>query len=165
MHPNEVLLTYFYTCFQQKDHKGMQHCYSDDARFNDPVFTDLDAGEVRAMWEMLLLKARDLVISFDCIRADDARGSAEWVAEYTFSATGEKVVNRIHSVFEFSNGKISRHTDQFEFYNWARQALGFTAGLLLGWTPYIRRKIRAKAMKGLEAFMSARANQQLTPIK
>lgn len=165
MHPNEVLLTYFYTSFQQKDYKGMQHCYSDGARFNDPVFTDLDASQVRAMWEMLLLRAKDLVITFEDIHADETRGSSNWIAEYTFSATGEKVVNKIHSDFEFSNGKISRQTDHFEFYNWARQALGFTAGLLLGWTPYIRRKIRAKAMKGLEAFMNAKANQQLSPIK
>jgi hypothetical protein len=36
---------------------------------------------------------------------------------------------------------------------WTRQALG-APGLLLGWTPFLQKKVQAEARKGLEAFMA-----------
>jgi ketosteroid isomerase-like protein len=153
MHPNEILITRFYTCFQNLDFRGMQACYADDARFTDPAFGDLDAAEVRAMWEMLIRNARDLVIEFGQVRADDRQGSADWTARYTFSATGKKVVNRIHAAFVFADGRIVRHTDTFDYYRWARQALGLP-GWLFGWTPWLRDKVRERARKNLDRFMT-----------
>jgi len=152
MHPNEQVLHRFYQAFQNKDYATMQACYADTATFSDPVFQGLNAAEVKAMWEMLIRRGADLELTFSNIQADDLRGSAEWVARYTFSATGRKVVNRIHSNFEFENSKIVRQTDRFSFYHWARQALGLP-GLLLGWTGFIRGKVRGMARKNLKAFM------------
>src|SRR4051812_8245778 len=141
MHPNEVLITKFYTAFSQKDYKGMQECYADKAVFNDAVFRNLDAGQVKAMWEMLCKNGKDLQLEFSNVKADDNRGSADWVATYTFSATGKKVVNRIKAEFEFGNNRIIKHTDNFSFYNWACQALGMP-GKLLGWTFFLKNKVR-----------------------
>ena|SRR6218665_835690 len=153
MNTNEQLIARFYTCFQNKDYTGMQACYADDAHFSDPVFSNLNANEVRAMWEMLLRNGKDLGLTFGHVTANDTTGSAEWVATYTFSRTGRKVINSIKAEFEFENGKIKRHKDHFDFYKWARQALG-VSGLLLGWTPMIKNKIRATAMNNLRQFMS-----------
>ena len=41
-------------------------------------------------------------------------------------------------------GKIVRHIDRFDFWRWSRMALG-PAGLLLGWTPLLHKKVQAKA--------------------
>lgn len=152
MHPNEALIHRFYTCFQQKDFKGMQDCYADDARFSDAAFKNLDASQVRAMWEMLIKRGKDLRLQFSDIRANDKEGSAKWIANYTFSAGGRPVENRITASFRFANGKITEHTDNFNFYTWSRQALGLP-GWLFGWSSFLRQKVQQKAMAGLTAFM------------
>ena len=70
-----------------------------------------------------------------------------------FSASGNKVVNRIKASFEFENGKIIKHTDSFDFPAWAKQALGFK-GRLLGRTNFLKNKVRATAKHNLEKFIS-----------
>lgn len=153
MNENEELITRFYRAFQQKDYATMQECYAGSATFSDPVFRDLNAWQVRAMWEMLLVKSKDLIVEFGNLHADAAGASAEWTAIYTFSATGRKVVNRVKASFVLENGKIVQHTDRFNFYKWASQALGVT-GKLLGWSPFIKNEVRLAAMKSLETYMS-----------
>jgi ketosteroid isomerase-like protein len=152
MEANEQLIKHFYTYFQQKDYKGMQSCYADNATFSDAVFKNLNAEQVKAMWEMLISKGKDMRIEFSQISADEKTGKAHWDAFYTFSSTGKKVINKIDASFEFENGKIVKHTDNFNFYIWAKQALG-TTGLLLGWTGFLKNKIQTTAMQNLEKFM------------
>ena len=149
MNPNEQLLTTFYLAFQNKDYNSMQNCYSDNAVFNDEVFHNLNSSQVKAMWEMLIKKGKDLKIEFHNVKADETKGSAEWIAYYTFSATKRKVVNRIKSKFIFENGIIISHKDTFDFYRWAKQALG-AMGILLGWTSFIKRKVRETAMENFK---------------
>lgn len=155
MTENEQLIHNFYTSFKNKDYSGMQACYDDNATFNDAIFKDLNANQVKAMWEMLILKGKDLRLEFNNIAADGNLVKAHWDAYYTFSATGKKVVNKIDAVFEIENGKIIKHTDSFDFYTWSTQALGIK-GLLLGWTPFLRNKVTTQAMKNLDNFMKAK---------
>ncbi|MFN8354117.1 MAG: nuclear transport factor 2 family protein [Spirosomataceae bacterium] len=152
MSANEALIARFYTCFQQKDYAGMQACYADNATFSDAVFKNLNASQVRAMWQMLITRGTDLDLTFSKVQANDQQGSAQWEATYTFSATGRRVVNRIKAEFVFENGKIVQHTDSFDFYVWARQALGLS-GWLLGWTSFLQQKVSDKAMSNLAQFM------------
>jgi len=154
MNTTYELINTFYTCFQNKDYKGIQACYADNAFFSDPVFKNLDALEVKSMWEMFCKKGKHLRIEFANVAATEKEGSADWTAYYTFSQTGKKVINRIHANFKFQDGKIVEHIDSFNFYNWAKQALGIP-GLLLGWTSFIKTKVQKAAMKNLEAFMKA----------
>lgn len=152
MTANRQLITTFYTAFQNRDYTTMQNCYADNATFSDPVFENLNATEVRAMWQMLITRGKDLKLEFKNITAGTRHGNAEWMAAYTFSATGNKVVNKIKASFVFENGKIIHHKDSFDFYNWARQALGIK-GLLLGRTSFLQRKVRQQARNGLVKFM------------
>lgn len=131
----------------------MQACYAENAIFSDAVFKHLNARQVRAMWQMLITRGTDLDLTFGNVQANDQHGSAHWEATYTFSATGRRVVNRIKAEFVVENGKIVQHTDSFDFYVWARQALGLS-GWLLGWTSFLRQKVTDKAMKNLAQFMS-----------
>src|SRR5690348_7256191 len=101
MHPNEELLHRFYTAFQNRDYATMQGCYGENAVFNDPVFVNLDADHTIHMWKMLCVKGKDLQIHFSNIKCDEAHGNATWNATYIFSLTGNKVENRIKSVFTF----------------------------------------------------------------
>ncbi len=155
MSTNQEVITRFYTAFQRKDYRGMQVCYADKAIFNDPVFRNLNAAQVRSMWEMFCVKGKDLIIEFSNVSASESSGQAEWTAYYTFSATGRNVVNHIKSHFLLEHGEIVAHTDTFSFYRWAAQALGPT-GIVLGWTPFVRNKVRQTAQKNLENFMNNR---------
>ena len=156
MNANEQLIHHFYTCFKNKDFKAMQDCYADEAIFNDAVFKNLNAKEVKAMWHMLISKGKDFRLEFKNISATEHTAKAHWDAYYTFSATGRKVINRIDASFEIENGKIVKHTDNFNFHTWAKQALGPT-GLLLGWTDFLNKKVSAQAMKNLENFMALKS--------
>ncbi|HTE32576.1 MAG TPA: nuclear transport factor 2 family protein [Chryseolinea sp.] len=146
------MISRFYTAFQTKDYRTMQDMYHPEATFRDPVFQDLNAAEVKAMWQMLIMAGKDLQVTFSQVTATEDRGSCLWEARYTFSRTGKRVHNIIRSSFEFRDGKIFRHVDEFDFWRWSRQALG-VSGLLLGWTPFIRNKVRTTARRGLDNFM------------
>ena len=152
MHPNAELIRKFYTAFSQRDACGMAACYASSVKFSDEVFTDLEGARANAMWQMLCERGKDLKIEFRDVEADDAIGRAHWEAWYTFSATRRPVHNKIDARFEFKNGKIVRHRDTFSFWAWARQALGPT-GLLLGWSPFLKNRVRAQANKNLAAFV------------
>ena len=151
MHPNAKLIETFYTAFQHLDAATMVACYESDVVFSDPVFPELRGSQAADMWRMLASRAKNFSLAFDAVRADDKRGEAHWVATYTFSPTGRTVVNDIRAHFEFRDGKIVRHADQFDLWRWARQALGLK-GWLLGWAPPVQNAIRAQAAKGLSAF-------------
>ena len=150
------LIDRFYAAFAAQDAEAMIACYHPEVRFSDPVFPDLDAREAAGMWRMLCKRAKDFSLEHSDVKAEGDRGSAHWEARYVFSATGRQVHNVIDAEFRFADGKIIDHRDRFDFYRWSRQALG-PAGLLLGWTPVVRNKVRAQARAGLDAFLSTGA--------
>ena len=160
--PNpSALIERFYAAFAALDGQTMQACYANDARFEDPVFTLQGREQVGAMWRMLCdatrAKGRDAwKLEASAISADAASGRAHWEAHYRFSATGRMVHNIIDAQFSLEDGLIASHRDSFSFWRWSRQALG-PAGLLLGWTPIVRNKVRAQAAANLAAYLSKRA--------
>jgi hypothetical protein len=149
-HPNDDLIQRFYEAFARLDGDSMAACYAPAARFSDPVFSDLRDDEPGAMWKMLTGRAKDLRVELAEHEADDQRGSAHWLADYTFS-TGRKVHNDVRARFRFDAGLFAEHEDSFSFYAWARQALG-PVGLALGWTPIVQAKVRREARAGLDEY-------------
>ena len=146
-----ALIQAFYAALGRRDADAMIACYAPDVRFSDPVFTDLDAAGAAAMWRMLCSRGKDLAVVASGISADATTGRAHWVATYTYSATGNPVVNRIDATFAFRDGLIVRHQDRFDLYRWARQALGLK-GALLGWLPPVQNAIRRQAAGTLAAW-------------
>ena len=148
---NKATIERLYEAFGQCNGAAMTACYAPDAHFRDPAFGDLEGGEVGAMWRMLTGRATDLKIELHEHEADEETGSAHWIARYTFS-TGRPVVNDIRARFRFdTNAKIVDHVDEFDFRNWAKQALGPT-GHLVALLPPLRSKAREKALGQLAAF-------------
>ena len=155
-HPNAALLARFYAAFASLHPASMAACYAPDARFDDEVFALRGREEIGAMWTMLCQATRtsgmaQWRLAASDIAANATDGRAHWDAWYRFSATGRDVHNRIDARFEFQDGLISAHRDRFDFWGWSRQALG-TPGLLLGWTPLLRAKVRRQAAAKLAAF-------------
>ena len=144
-----------YAAFAKLDADTMQACYSADASFEDEVFSLEGKREIGGMWRMLCeaTKAKGMAHwKLELSRVTER--SAHWEAHYLFSATGRLVLNRIDASFEFDvQGLILKHRDRFDFWRWARQALG-TPGLLLGWSPFLRNKVRAQAAGNLRRFLA-----------
>jgi ketosteroid isomerase-like protein len=146
------LIERFYAAFDRRDGEAMAACYAPDATFTDPVFGRLDAAETGAMWRMLTGRAEDLRVELVEHEADGDRGSARWIARYTFTQTNRPVVNEVRARFRFSDGLIAEHVDAFNFWRWSRQAIG-TRGTLLGWTPQLRLAVHRQARASLDRAM------------
>jgi len=144
----------FYRAFQRRDYAGMAACYHPSIHFSDPVFSDLRGDEARAMWHMLCEQGTDLHVTFTDVTEEGDGGGAHWDAHYTFSPTGRLVHNKVDARFEFEDGKIIRHIDNFDLWRWTRMALG-TTGVVTGWSGFAQAKVRATADRSLRRFIAA----------
>ncbi|HEX6782072.1 MAG TPA: nuclear transport factor 2 family protein [Solirubrobacterales bacterium] len=148
---NKATIERLYEAFGKCNGAAMTACYAPGAHFRDPAFGDLEGEEVGAMWRMLTSRATDLKIELHEHEAGEETGSAHWIARYTFS-TGRPVVNDIRARFRFAaDGRIADHVDEFDFRNWAKQALG-PSGHLVALLPPLRSQARAKALEQLAAY-------------
>jgi ketosteroid isomerase-like protein len=156
MNEHEALIHQFYKAFQALDADAMKACYHPDIQFSDPAFPALKGAEAGAMWSMLTdtLKKSEGPWKLTCsnIMVKGNQGTCRWEAHYVLSLTGRKIHNIIDARFEFRDGKIYRHTDDFDFYRWARMAFGWK-GMLLGWTSFFRAKVQGTVAARLRKFM------------
>ncbi|RTY65050.1 nuclear transport factor 2 family protein [Flavobacterium sp. LS1P28] len=152
MTENEKILTKFYSAIANADSPTMCNCYDSSIQFRDPVFGLLKGNDVCLMWKMLLEKSKgNITIKFSAVKADDYIGSVQFIATYNFSKTNRKVVNRIQAQFQFKDGLIIKHTDDFDIFKWSKQAFGIT-GYLLGWTGFFHKKIQEQALLSLKKY-------------
>ncbi len=113
------------------------------------------------MWEMLCKNAKDFSLIFSNIELiDEEYATCNWVANYTFSKTGNKVTNNIKAFMRLKDGKIIEHSDAFRLSTWISQALGWK-GVLFGWTGFMKRAVQNNARKNLvEFYAKEKRNQQ-----
>ncbi len=145
----------FYAAFARLDHATMQACYAPGARFDDEAFSLQGREAIGGMWRMLCTATQAKGMAHWQLQASAITArTAHWEAHYLFSATGRVVHNRIDAEFDFdAQGLITRHRDRFDFWAWSRQALG-PPGLLLGWSPWLRQRVRTQAAQNLAKFMA-----------
>lgn len=156
MNTHTMLIEKFYTAFQQLDAATMNSCYSEGIVFFDPVFGLLNGEEARGMWELLCKNARNFSLTYGNITTlDEEYSTCDWMAKYTFSATGKTVINKVKANMRFADGKIIEHSDAFSVHQWSKQAFG-VVGILLGWNSIFQNKIKNKAKKNLLQFMQAK---------
>lgn len=154
---NARIITAFYEAFQQGNAQIMGDLYADNIEFHDPAFGRLKGKEAVAMWSMLIERSKgQLDIHFSDIVGTEQGGRAHWEAQYTFGKTKRKVHNKIDAKFEIQNGKITKHTDHFNFWKWSSMALGLP-GMLLGFTPIIKKAVRKNVRHLLKKYL-ARSN-------
>ena len=151
---SRTTLERFYDAFARLDSATMAACYAEHARFEDEAFALQGRRQIGGMWRMLCSATQAQGRAQWQLRASDITDrSAHWEADYLFPASGRLVHNRIDAEFEFdADGLIVSHRDRFDFWRWARQALGLP-GLLLGWTPFLRAKVRRRAAANLQRFL------------
>ena len=155
MDNNVAVINKFYTAFKKLDAVTMASCYSNDIVFFDPVFELLKGNEATYMWQMLCKNAKDFSLTYENIQSlGDDYYTCDWVATYTFSSTGNTVVNTIKANMKVVDGIIIEHSDAFSLHQWSSQALGIM-GKLFGWNSFFQRKIKNKAKRNLIQYISA----------
>ena len=154
---NTEIIKKFYESFAKADAEAMVACYHDDIQFEDPAFGVLKKSNAKNMWRMLVERGKgNIKINSWDIEADENSGSAKWRAEYIYAATNRKVINNISAEFQFQDGKIIKHTDDFDLWKWTQQALGIS-GYLLGWSSFMKGKIQKQTNSLLEKYTLKRA--------
>lgn len=155
---NKKLITQFYYAFANGNVKSMQDCYADSVIFKDPVFGALKGDRAKKMWEMLLTRNKDIDIYVSDIYVGEDTGSAKWKAIYLFGKRKRKVVNNVTASFEIKDAKIVKHLDDFNFYKWAKQAMG-VKGFLFGWTAFFQKKVQKQVNLLLDDYIAKTTKQ------
>lgn len=151
----EDLINKFYTAFNNVDADTMISCYHEDIIFEDPGFGVLHGERAKAMWQMLCAsqkKGGNFKVVVSNIKTNDSRGSAHWEAFYNFSKTGRKVHNKIDAQFEFKDGLIINHIDDFNLHKWASQAMGIK-GMLFGCMGFFKTKLNKQTSYLLDKYI------------
>ena len=146
----------FYSSLAARDGDAMAACYADEIVFADPAFGELRGRDAGDMWRMLCSSDTDLALEHHILESSDTDVRTNWIATYTFSATGNRVRNDIEATMKFRDGKIVDHRDRFGMWKWSSQALGLP-GKLLGWSPPLQSKVRKTALENLAKFQAERA--------
>ena len=147
---NKEVITTLYTAFKSMDADTMATCYHPAVTFQDPAFGKLQGEDVMHMWRMLLSRSKgNIAISFTEAQADELTGQIHWEAIYPFSKTGNEVHNKIDATFQFRDGKIINHIDEFDLHAWAAMALGWK-GKWFGGFGFFQNKIQKMARQGLD---------------
>lgn len=155
MTPSEKTIHQLYTSIANGVPSDIDSCYASKVKFHDPVFNTLRDQEVPKMWKMLIEKSKgNLAVEYTIIKCDTHKGSAQWTATYTFGKNKRLIKNTIQSEFHFKDGLIIKQNDDFNIWNWAKQAFGFS-GFLFGWTGYMQNKIHQKARLSLKNYKEA----------
>lgn len=151
---HKKLISNFYTAFQNGNAEEMGKQYHNEIEFEDPAFGKLKGQRAKSMWKMLTETSKgNIKINFGNIQVNGNTGTAEWDAIYKFSVTGRDVHNKIKANFEFKDGLIYKHRDDFDLWAWSRMAFGFT-GWVLGYTPFFKSKLNDETNKKLTEYMS-----------
>jgi len=158
-HPHRTTLMRFYNAFAHLDPATMAQCYAPEVQFRDAVFQLEGRDQVMAMWFMLCESLHedgwvDWKLNYRVEAVDAQTARLHWSARYHFGKARRRVYNRIDARFRFNEaGLITYHHDSFDFWLWSRQALGLP-GVLLGWSPLLRRRVRARARARLDRYIT-----------
>lgn len=151
---NKEIAGNFYSAFSKGEADIMTSYYSDAIEFEDPGFGKLKGNQAKMMWNMLLERSQgNLKIDYKIIESTENKVQVNWEARYPFSKTGRNIHNKITAYLTIEDGKITKHNDHFNLWKWSRQAFGLK-GLLLGWTPFFRKKLQQQTRGLLKKYMS-----------
>src|SRR5262245_7902070 len=124
------LIERLYSALNRHDHETMASCYQDSATFRDIAFDLSGRTQIHAMWHMICVT--DIRASFVVLNSTATSALVKLTDEYTFTDTGRRVRNEIHSQFQFVGGLIAEHVDDCDPHLWAAMAFGRTLGFVPG---------------------------------
>jgi hypothetical protein len=163
--PNQEIVEKFLICYQNHDFNGMHDYLDSSVIFSDFAFDKIQDKEVRAMWHWFCIPyspRKDPVNVPECkvIKAEDGTVKAEYRVSYLYGDEQRPVDYWIKSSFRVKDNKIIEQRDTFrsflQFVKFTGMAFGFP-GLVVAWTPLLRKTVRKKAAEKLNKFMHEHA--------
>jgi len=151
--PPAVLLLKFFKAVQTQDVKAIGECYHNDIEYYEPAYGKMTGPRALGYWSFFFSQVKEMQCEYDGLKINGDKGTLHIEEWYTWSATGHAVHNLVDCEFDFKDGKIFRHIDNYNLNAWAFQSLG---AKYLGWT----KKTREQEVEKFEDFLK---NQQERP--
>lgn len=164
----DVALAYN-AAYKAGDYEGMCRFFHPDFRFTDPAYGALSRKRSRAMFALFCDTRDRTKQELNVVerptpsekKRKSADGGADWyqlvyTADYVFGPDARPVHNRITSNLEIVEGKIRSQIDEFGMVQWAKQAIGWGAVIVVAVSPGV---IRTKANARLQAWIEEKGRQ------
>ena len=152
---DEKIVHKFYRAFAEGDAEQMVSFYHEKAHFEDPIFGKLNAQQVANMWRMLIARRdKNTQITHKITGVNGGIIKVNWIAQYNYGPKKRKVVNHVSAQLKIVDGRIMEHTDHFDLWKWTQQAFGLP-GYLLGWSSFMKMKIKGKVSLALKEFIES----------
>ena len=139
----------FYAALNAKDLLTLRSLYHPKAEYNDEIFS-LNYKEILALWYSSMQPEMELVAEVHSIDQQKESIVTHWTISYTIASINKRITLDEVGRFEFQDGLIIRHTDEYSFYRWCAQAFG-VAGMLASWSKWLRKKVRNQAYSSINA--------------
>ena len=99
----------------------MKDLYAPDVKFKDTLFEYGDREGTMHMWKKLDVGGPAGKFEYQLDRVEGDKAYGHWNADYKVG--GRPVHNEIKSELTIRDGKIVKHTDDWDWKKWAPQAL------------------------------------------
>lgn len=142
----------FFEALRRADDAVINACYHPQISYSDPLFEDLRGARVALRWRLLLREAQSFSLEHELVFADERKVQVQWTVDYALK--GKKIRLPILSTLAIWDNLIVRQVDEYEFWQYSRQAQGF-AGLLLGGIEPFQQLVKRRARSDLERFATA----------
>ena len=141
-----------FEALRRADASVIDACYHPQISYSDSVFEDLRGARVALRWRMLLQQADGFSLEHGLVFADERKAQVQWTADYRLR--GKRIRVPILSTLAIWDDLIVRQVDEYNFWQYSRQAQGIP-GLLLGGLEPFQKIVRRRARRDLERFATS----------
>ena len=142
----------FFEALRRADTNVIDSCYHPQISYSDPLFEDLRGARVALRWRMLLKQADSFSLEHSLVFADERKAQVQWTANYRLK--GRAISIPMLSTLAIWDDLIVRQVDEYDFWQYCRQAQGVAGVLLGGLEPY-QKTIKRRARRELERFATS----------
>ena len=149
---NHQLIADFFTAMCQRDFSKMQHIYSSDIAFFDPMYQYFNEGQVIMMWRFRIENIDSFSVDFSNI-SDEGDGyyTVDVVLQYVTSKN-KRIQLKMKSYIRIIGNRIAEHSDAYSIHGLCKQERG-VIGNWIGWNRMYQNRLKLEAKKAVLAFI------------
>jgi|GEM_PF-4095942 len=122
----------FYAAFASRDTPTMRAHYAPNVAFHDPLFGNLEGGQVMLMWTTIQPAANPFKIVPSAATNPVMRADGAWTVQVTWDAhyglSGRPIHNTSKTTLVIKDDKIIEQRDEWDLDRWTAQALPLHLG-------------------------------------
>lgn len=117
------VVTRFYNAFEVGDFNTLEKLYAPDVHWQDTIFSYTGRENVMGVWRFEIYLSKGGKISYKIVSTEGNTVVVSWSDDYSFF--GEPVSHAITATLVVENGQIVRHTEDYSWDEWAKQAFPY----------------------------------------